>query len=144
MDSSHRHSLSAKLLVTATPDSHYCACLGHLGQHDTDRIISISAMPPKVAKSSTGVTVVCHCHWHYCANLPQCKYCPRLPYVMNAKAFRLDLCSIVGQCQNTLAYYPQCRTLNNILQHRFRERGETASQSVSFTDLLIVNYAKPS
>ncbi len=22
-------------------NSHYCTCLGHLGQHDTDRIVSI-------------------------------------------------------------------------------------------------------
>ncbi len=27
-------------------------CLGHLGRRDTDRIISIDVMPPKVAKAS--------------------------------------------------------------------------------------------
>ncbi len=29
------------MLATATRDSHYCTCLGHLGRHDRDRIISI-------------------------------------------------------------------------------------------------------
>jgi hypothetical protein len=28
-------------LVTVTGDSHYCTCLSHLGQRDTDRIVSI-------------------------------------------------------------------------------------------------------
>jgi hypothetical protein len=32
-------------------------CLAHLGQCDTDRIISIYVTPPKVAKASTVVTV---------------------------------------------------------------------------------------
>jgi len=27
--------------LTATRDSHYCTCLGQIGRHDTDRIISI-------------------------------------------------------------------------------------------------------
>jgi hypothetical protein len=31
----------AKTLVTVTRDSHYSTCLGHLGQRDRDRIISI-------------------------------------------------------------------------------------------------------
>ncbi len=31
----------AKLLATLTCDNDYCTCLGHLGRHDTDRIISI-------------------------------------------------------------------------------------------------------
>jgi hypothetical protein len=33
--------LKAKTPVTATCDSHYYTCLGHLGRHDTDRNISI-------------------------------------------------------------------------------------------------------
>ncbi len=37
----HCQYLLAKLSVTATCDSHYCTCLGHLGWHNTDRIISI-------------------------------------------------------------------------------------------------------
>jgi len=40
-------------------------CLGHLGQCNTDRIVSIYVAMPKVAKASTMVTVVCHCHWPY-------------------------------------------------------------------------------
>jgi hypothetical protein len=36
--------------ATATDDSHYCTCLGHLGRYDTDRIVSIYVMLPKVAK----------------------------------------------------------------------------------------------
>jgi hypothetical protein len=30
-------------------------CFGHLGQHDTDRIVSIYVMLPKVARASTSV-----------------------------------------------------------------------------------------
>jgi hypothetical protein len=53
----HWRSLSAKVSVTATRDSHKCACFGHFGRHDTDRIISTSVAPPKVAKASTSVTL---------------------------------------------------------------------------------------
>ncbi len=31
----------ATLSATATHDSHYCTYLGHLGQHDTDKMVSI-------------------------------------------------------------------------------------------------------
>ncbi len=31
----------------------YCTCLGHLGWRDTDRIVSIFVVLPKVAKAST-------------------------------------------------------------------------------------------
>jgi hypothetical protein len=37
MDHLNWQSLLEKLLVTATLDSHYCTCLGHLGQHDINR-----------------------------------------------------------------------------------------------------------
>ncbi len=33
--------LKAIMLATATCDTHYCTCLGHLGRCDRDRIISI-------------------------------------------------------------------------------------------------------
>ncbi len=33
--------LKSKMLATATCDNHYRTCLGHLGWHDTNRIISI-------------------------------------------------------------------------------------------------------
>ncbi len=36
-----------------TRQRHASACLGHLGQSDRDRIISIYVVPPKVAKAST-------------------------------------------------------------------------------------------
>ncbi len=55
MNCLHWRCLLAKLLATATLD---CTCLGHLGQCDTDRIVSIYATPPKVAKASKA----CHCH----------------------------------------------------------------------------------
>ncbi len=41
------------------------ACLGHLGQHNTDRVFSTAAALAKVAKAST---ILCPCHWHYCPN----------------------------------------------------------------------------
>jgi hypothetical protein len=44
-------------LATATRDSHYCTCLGHLGHWNRDRIISIYVALPKVAKASK----VYHC-----------------------------------------------------------------------------------
>jgi hypothetical protein len=40
MDSLHWQHLSVKPSATGTRDSHYSTCLGHLGLHDTDRIIS--------------------------------------------------------------------------------------------------------
>ncbi len=55
----------AKIPVTALHGSHYCTCLGHLGQHDRYRIISFFVALPKVAKGSTitcchmPVTVAC-------------------------------------------------------------------------------------
>ncbi len=35
----------------------YCTCLGHLGRRDRDRIISISVASPRVAKTSTRVSL---------------------------------------------------------------------------------------
>jgi hypothetical protein len=55
----HWQSFRAIIPATATCDSHHCTCLGHLGRHDTDRIISIFFALPKVAKVSTVVTVMC-------------------------------------------------------------------------------------
>jgi hypothetical protein len=48
-DCLHWQCLRTKPSVTATLD---CTCLGHLGQCDTDRIISIYVALPKVAKAS--------------------------------------------------------------------------------------------
>jgi hypothetical protein len=45
----HWRRFLVKTLATVTCDSTY---LGHLGQYDTDRIISNYAAPPKVAKES--------------------------------------------------------------------------------------------
>jgi hypothetical protein len=50
MDHLHWQCFLAKLLATATLD---CTCLGHLGQCDTDRIVSIYVTLPKVAKART-------------------------------------------------------------------------------------------
>ncbi len=47
------------MLATATRDSHYFTCLGHLGWHDRDRILSISVELPKVAKASVSVLLLC-------------------------------------------------------------------------------------
>ncbi len=54
-----------KMSVTVTHCSHYCTCLGHLGRHDTNRIISIYVVLPKVGKASTVVTVACCCCWQF-------------------------------------------------------------------------------
>jgi hypothetical protein len=48
-DCLHWRCLLTKPSVTVTLD---CTCLGHLGRRDTDRIISIYVMLPKVAKAS--------------------------------------------------------------------------------------------
>jgi hypothetical protein len=55
---------------------HHClTCLGHLGRHDTDSIVSIFCC---TAQGDQGkykcVTVMCYCHRHYRTNLCQCKY----------------------------------------------------------------------
>jgi hypothetical protein len=55
--------LKVTVTVTVTRNSHYCTCLGW---HDTDRIISIYVVLPKVAKASTVVTVACCCGWWFC------------------------------------------------------------------------------
>ena len=67
MDHLHWQCLLAK--ESATLD---CTCIGHLGRRDTDRIISIYVVMPKVAKASIRVTVACHCRQHY-----------RLKYIAN-------------------------------------------------------------
>ncbi len=51
-----------------------CICLGHLVRCDTDRIINIGVMSPKVAKASTVVTVACRWLWQYHPKLCQWKY----------------------------------------------------------------------
>ncbi len=76
-DRLHRRILLAimpapvKMPVTATHDSHYGTCLGHLGWHDTDRIISIYVMLPRQLGT---VTCCCCCHLHYRTKLRQCKW----------------------------------------------------------------------
>jgi hypothetical protein len=52
MDRLHWQSLLARPSVTATCSNHCCTCLGHLGQHNTDRIISIYVVLPKVTKEA--------------------------------------------------------------------------------------------
>jgi hypothetical protein len=42
----------ATLSATATRNSHYCTCLGHLWGRNTDGIISVYVTMPKVAKAS--------------------------------------------------------------------------------------------
>jgi hypothetical protein len=36
-----------RAITTATCDSHYCTCLGYLGQRDMDMIISIYVVLPR-------------------------------------------------------------------------------------------------
>ncbi len=49
------------LAITPAPATSIFTCLGHLGWRDTDRIVSIYVMLPKVAKASTVGTVT----WQY-------------------------------------------------------------------------------
>jgi hypothetical protein len=57
--------------TTATAHSHYWTCLGHLGQHDTDRKISISVTLPRQVKKATShhnianvfAYKLCQCNW---------------------------------------------------------------------------------
>jgi hypothetical protein len=72
MDDLHWQILLAKMLVTATRGSHYCTCLGQLGRHNTDRIVSIFCRATQGCQGKYKcVAVVCHCRRHYCANLCQ-------------------------------------------------------------------------
>jgi hypothetical protein len=99
MDHLHWHCLLAKLSATATLD---CTCLGHLGRCDTDRIVYIYIMPPKVAKASTTVIVECCCclHYHRCyrSKLRECKHgfnnhiCVALPKVAKASTVKCRCC----------------------------------------------------
>ena len=52
--------------MTATCDSYYCTCLGHLGQPDANRNDPISVALPKVAKASRVVTVAICCRQQFC------------------------------------------------------------------------------
>ncbi len=51
--------LRVKMPAAATCDSHYCACLDHLGGHVTNRNDAICVILPKLARASTVVTVEC-------------------------------------------------------------------------------------
>jgi hypothetical protein len=60
--------VSVIMLVTTTQDCHYCAWLCHLGWHDSNWIISIFVVLPKVAKANTIVTntfIDIYGHWHF-------------------------------------------------------------------------------
>ncbi len=79
-----------KTLVTATCDSHYSTCLGHLWQRDRDRIISIFGHATQGGQGKyshmlplTSLYVyVCQCRWHYCANLCKWKHsCTNVSHV---------------------------------------------------------------
>jgi hypothetical protein len=56
--------------ATATLESHYRTCLGHLGQRNRDRIISISVTSPKVPRQ----VQVCCLLPALSSNLCQCKH----------------------------------------------------------------------
>jgi len=57
----HWECLLAKLSGIATHDSHYCSCLGHLGQCDTDRIVSIFCFTAQGGQGKYKcVAVMCH------------------------------------------------------------------------------------
>ncbi len=59
---------------TVSAMTHNSTCLGHLGQHDRDRNISICIAPTKVSKANAIVTVMYHCCRCYHANFCLCKY----------------------------------------------------------------------
>jgi hypothetical protein len=66
------------LLAKPSAILHHClTCLAHLTQCNTDRIISIFVMLPKVAKArshvAVAVAVIFFCHWYYQAKLHQWK-----------------------------------------------------------------------
>ncbi len=48
--------------ATATCDSHYCTCFGHLGRCDTDRIISI--LTSRVAVTNGFASNLRQCKWY--------------------------------------------------------------------------------
>jgi hypothetical protein len=53
MDRLHWQRLCDNARDNAGNSNTYSTCLGHLGQHHTDRIVSIYVATPKVAKAST-------------------------------------------------------------------------------------------
>ncbi len=64
----HAVKLSSSSLMLEH-DVTFLSSLGHLGQSNTDKIISVCVMAPKVAMAST---VACSCCWCYLAKLCQC------------------------------------------------------------------------
>ncbi len=76
----HWWCLLAKLSATATRESHYYTFLGHLGQCDTDRIVSIFCHTAQGGQG-TSVTLVCTCRQHYRANLCQCEHGLMLTFI---------------------------------------------------------------
>ncbi len=67
----HKRHLLAIMPLTTTHD---CTCPGELGRYNTDMIISICVILPKVAKVSSEVTIVCRCRLRYRAKLCQWKH----------------------------------------------------------------------
>jgi hypothetical protein len=75
IDGLHWGSLLAKLSATATRDSQYCTCLGHLGRCNTYRIVFIFCHATQGGQGKYKcVTVMCYCCRRYRTNLCQCKY----------------------------------------------------------------------
>ncbi len=52
-------------LVTVTRDTHHCSCLGYLGRHNTDRIVSISC---HAAQGGQGKNMLCRCSQRFYQN----------------------------------------------------------------------------
>ncbi len=70
LSSGWQHNYSTKTRQAAGPMSSLCILLC-LRWHNTDGIISICVVSPKVAKAST---VPCRWHWRFCTKLCQWKY----------------------------------------------------------------------
>ncbi len=65
-----------------------CTYLCHLRWCDTDRIISIWIVLPKVAKASSIVTVEFRWHWHFCLKMSPIETRLKWQYEQNLKKHR--------------------------------------------------------
>jgi hypothetical protein len=70
----HWQHFMAKMWSISLCDIALLTCLGNLGQHNTDRIISICVLSSKVAKAIIVVTILCDVAGCFNLNLSQWKY----------------------------------------------------------------------
>jgi hypothetical protein len=80
----------------------YVLPLATLGNMTRNRNNPVCVVQPKVAKASTMVSIACHCRWHYCDKLCQCKHSFRCDQIHNKHSY--DFCHTLCASQGQFRY----------------------------------------